>query len=159
MPDVTPFSAVRESCRELRHQIGGMKPTPRNLVESLAAAVEAIDRLAAMCEAFEHSISRLCLDAIAAAKPGPSPAADGVTVYVRLSADEYRRLQRLADAISQQRRGGYGVQQILDELLGHVDQAISRPGSWQAAALGPVFGHDALTAAYNQTVAAGDMPD
>lgn len=62
MPETTPFSVARQQFTELRHQIGGMEPTPRNLVEAIAAAVDAGERLAAMCEAFEIQQTALIPD-------------------------------------------------------------------------------------------------
>lgn len=53
MPETTPFSAAAQRFADLKHQVGGMEPTPANLAEAVHALCDACESLAAVCHGFE----------------------------------------------------------------------------------------------------------
>lgn len=82
MPETTPFSTVSKRLFELKHQIGGMEPTPTNLAEAVYALCDACESLAAVCEGFEKQTL-----AIIGNRGEPSQSQDMLAARVAMLAD------------------------------------------------------------------------
>ena len=85
-----------------------------------------------------------------------------IQMTIEIAPDELRRLQHLADALTERDRDvtgfAWSVKNVLDELIDHVDQAIYRPGSWERSAFAMCFGGEALDLAMRLMYANGDEP-
>lgn len=68
-----------------------------------------------------------------------NPREETRSVRLRFFSGTWKRLEALADSYCDGR-----VDQLIRELLDHVDQGIYRPGSWERAWLAQVFGDEAV---------------